>query len=91
MPPLVIKDLLSSLTRRDLLCLAAGGAVSLAVSGWLDALAAAAAAHPQRKRSCILLWMGGGPSQIDTFDLKPGHANGGPFNADYRSPPNFQN
>ena len=35
-------------------------------------------AHP---RSCILLWMNGGPSQMDTFDLKPGHANGGPFKA----------
>jgi hypothetical protein len=23
--------------------------------------------------------MSGGPSQLDTFDLKPGHANGGPF------------
>jgi hypothetical protein len=23
--------------------------------------------------------MNGGPSQLDTFDLKPGHANGGPF------------
>jgi hypothetical protein len=23
--------------------------------------------------------MSGGPSQMDTFDLKPGHANGGPF------------
>ena len=23
--------------------------------------------------------MAGGPSQIDTFDLKPGHENGGPF------------
>jgi hypothetical protein len=23
--------------------------------------------------------MNGGPSQMDTFDLKPGHANGGPF------------
>ena len=23
--------------------------------------------------------MTGGPSQMDTFDLKPGHANGGPF------------
>ena len=32
-------------------------------------------------RSCILLWMTGGPSQIDTFDPKPGHANGGPFKA----------
>jgi hypothetical protein len=24
------------------------------------------------------LWMNGGPSQMDTFDLKPGHPNGGP-------------
>jgi hypothetical protein len=50
-------------------------------SGWLGALAADAARHPQRKRSCILLWMSGGPSQLDTFDLKPGHPNGGPFKA----------
>jgi RNA polymerase sigma factor (sigma-70 family) len=31
------------------------------------------------RRSCIILWMNGGPSQIDTFDPKPGDANGGPF------------
>jgi hypothetical protein len=49
------------------------------MSGWLSPLAAAAAADPKRRRSCILLWMNGGPSQMDTFDLKPGHANGGPF------------
>jgi hypothetical protein len=49
------------------------------MSGWLEALAEDAAKDPQRKRSCILLWMSGGPSQLDTFDLKPGHANGGPF------------
>jgi len=33
----------------------------------------------QASRHCILLWMSGGPSQLDTFDLKPGHANGGEF------------
>jgi uncharacterized protein (DUF1501 family) len=49
------------------------------MSGWLENLAAAAADDPQRKRACILLWMSGGPTQTDTFDLKPGHANGGPF------------
>src|SRR5262249_9970015 len=43
--------------------------------------ARATADNPQRRRSCILLWMNGGPSQMDTFDLKPGHANGGPFRA----------
>jgi hypothetical protein len=45
----------------------------------MGALAADAATDPRRRRSCILLWMSGGPSQMDTFDLKPGHANGGPF------------
>jgi Protein of unknown function (DUF1501) len=25
------------------------------------------------------MWMNGGPSQMDTFDLKSGHANGGPY------------
>ncbi len=65
------------LSRRDWLSVAAGLGVS--ASGWLPRLAAETAANPQRKRSCILLWMGGGPSTIDLFDLKPGHANGGPF------------
>jgi hypothetical protein len=49
------------------------------MSGWLGKLAAGAGADAKRRRSCILLWMDGGPSQMDTFDLKPGHANGGPF------------
>ena len=35
--------------------------------------------NPDRKRHCILLWMSGGPSQTDTFDLKPNHENGGEF------------
>jgi hypothetical protein len=59
--------------------LAAAGVVGSSLSGWFESLANAAAAHPKRKRSCILLWMNGGPSQMDTFDLKPGHANGGPI------------
>jgi len=49
------------------------------LSGWLDTLAAATATSPQRRRSCILLWMNGGPSTIDLWDLKPGHENGGPY------------
>jgi hypothetical protein len=69
------------LTRRDWLRLSAAGVVGCSSSGWLEALAAEGAQDPQRKRSCILLWMSGGPSQMDTFDLKPGHANGGPFAA----------
>src|SRR3954463_13093957 len=71
----------SKMSRRDLLRLTAAGFVGASMSGWLENMAAAAAQDPQRKRSCILLWMNGGPSQMDTFDLKPGHANGGPYKA----------
>jgi hypothetical protein len=67
------------LSRRDWLKLSAAGVVSVPLSGWLGTLAAGAANDPQRKRACILLWMNGGPSQMDTFDLKPGNKNGGPF------------
>src|SRR5436190_11550257 len=67
------------LSRRDLLRLAAAGVVGYSVSGWLERFADAAAANPLRKRSCILLWMNGGPSTIDLWDLKPGHENGGPY------------
>jgi hypothetical protein len=70
---------LPRLSRRDWLKLSAAGVVSYSLSGWLENLANAAAGHPARKRACILLWMNGGPSQMDTFDLKPGHKNGGPY------------
>jgi Protein of unknown function (DUF1501) len=67
------------LTRREWMTLSAAGVLGGSLSGWLPKLAADAAANSQRKRSCILLWMDGGPSQMDTFDLKPGSPNGGPF------------
>jgi hypothetical protein len=72
---------LDLLTRRGWLRRATLGVSGVSLSGWLGNLAAHAAAAPQRKRACILLWMAGGPSQLDTFDPKPGHANGGPFRA----------
>jgi hypothetical protein len=67
------------LSRRDLLKLSAAGVVGGSFAPWLGALAARAAESPQRRRACILLWMNGGPTQTDTFDMKPGHANGGQF------------
>ena len=64
--------------RRFFQSMAAGlGAVS--ASGWFPAFAHALANNPQRRRHCILLWMSGGPSQTDTFDMKPDHENGGEF------------
>jgi Protein of unknown function (DUF1501) len=70
---------LPRLSRRDWLKLSAAGVVGFSMSGWLERLAADTANDPRRRRGCILLWMNGGPSQMDTFDLKPGHANGGPY------------
>jgi hypothetical protein len=69
------------LSRRLMLRMAAAGVVSVSTSGWIEALAADAASHPKRRKSCILLWMTGGPSQTDTFDPKPGHPHGGEFKA----------
>ena len=66
------------LTRRQMFQLATAGALGGSASGWLRSLAADAATDPRRRKACILLWMSGGPSQIDTFDPKPGHENGGP-------------
>lgn len=52
------------------------------MSGWLPRLAAAADATGNKpKKSCILLWMSGGPSQMETFDPKEGNENGGPTTA----------
>src|SRR4051812_36906777 len=68
------------LSRREAIKLAAAGVTSVSLSGWFNVLAhGAAAAQTQRIKSCVLLWMDGGPSHKDTFDLKPGTANGGPF------------
>jgi uncharacterized protein (DUF1501 family) len=56
-------------TRRELLCLAAAGVAGTSLSGWLGPLAARAAG--KSRKACILLWMDGGPSHLDTFDPKP--------------------
>src|SRR5262245_46628969 len=65
---------MTSLTRREWLRLSAAGVLGTSMSGWLPLLASRAdeAPVPNRKRkSCILLWMDGGPSQHETFDPKP--------------------
>jgi len=43
-------------------------------------LARASAPLP-RARACIVLWMNGGPSHLDTWDPKPGRPEGGPTRA----------
>jgi hypothetical protein len=77
------------ITRRELVRWGAGSALGT----WIATrrAAAAAAAEPSAgsatgsratpPRACILLYMAGGPSHIDTFDPKPGRPTGGEFKA----------
>jgi len=70
-------NLSGDFSRRDLMRITAASLGGLSCSGWLPALAAAAEGKKPPK-SCILLWMAGGPSQMETLDPKPDHKNGGP-------------
>jgi hypothetical protein len=56
-------------TRRDALRVGALTALGLTLPG-LFRLRAADAKVP-RAKSCVLLWLDGGPSHLETFDLKP--------------------
>jgi hypothetical protein len=58
---------------------AAGAALS--GLGWKDLVTLKADELRRRGMACILLYMRGGPSQFETLDPKPGHANGGPTQA----------
>jgi uncharacterized protein (DUF1501 family) len=57
------------------------GSAAMASTSLSFGAAIAASADELRKnhKSAILLWMGGGPSTIDLWDLKPGAPTGGPF------------
>ncbi|HXX93349.1 MAG TPA: DUF1501 domain-containing protein [Planctomycetota bacterium] len=66
-------------SRRDFIRLAIGAsAAGCLASKFGLPTARAVQASPKAKR-CILLWMQGAQSQIDTWDLKPGSEFGGPF------------
>lgn len=70
------------LRRRDVLRLTTASLLGAGVSPWFSRLAAVRGDEvAQKKRSCILLWMAGGPSQFETWDPKPEHANGGDIGA----------
>ena len=59
--------------------LVTGGGLIVPNWGGLVHSRAVAAEAQKRGKRCILLWMNGGASQIDTFDMKPGRPTGGPF------------
>ena len=60
-------------SRRRMLQIGALGTFGLNLQGLLRA-EQSALSHPaaRSKKSVILVWMHGGPSQLDTFDMKPG-------------------
>src|SRR6516165_9306549 len=80
----------ATLSRRDLLRFSAAGAALASASGWFDLLAARAAESARKHKACILLWMEGGPSQKDTFDMKPGTKDAGEFKPIATSVPGIQ-
>lgn len=69
---------MSPVDRRRFMQAASVGAFGAIATGWQSALANKLVAE-KKSRHVILLWMVGGPTQTDTFDMKPGHANGGQF------------
>lgn len=67
-------------SRRHFIRHLTAASMTLPMLNWIRSVEAARETKTATKpRSMILLWMGGGPSTIDLFDLKPGHPNGGEF------------
>ena len=68
------------LSRRALMKGALATAAGGLVMNWGGLTGTALAQEVRRqKKHCILLWMNGGASQFETFDMKPGRPTGGPF------------
>jgi hypothetical protein len=58
-------------TRRDFLQVGTLGAIGLGLPQWLAAREAGQLSPEADRRSCILIFNLGAPSQLDTFDMKP--------------------
>lgn len=73
--------LIDHVSRRAFLkgTLVTGTGLALPNWGGLTHSQSIAAEAAKLGKRCILLWMNGGASQIDTFDMKPGRPTGGPF------------
>ena len=70
----------SGMSRRHFLTHMAGASAMVVPALTLGHSIATHAADMKRNgKACIMLWMGGGPSTIDIWDLKPGSPTGGPF------------
>jgi hypothetical protein len=72
--------------------MAAAGAAAFADMTGVQALAAPEIAGELRRnqKRCILLWLAGGASQLETWDPKPGAVTGGPFQSIQTSVPGIR-
>jgi len=68
-------------SRRHFLHYVSSGALAAGTLNFRDLMSVQAAELRKQGMSLILLWMGGGPSQFETFDPKPGTEHGGPTEA----------
>ena len=59
------------ISRRDMLRVGGLSGLGLWMFDWFKLRAAASDAATSRAKSCILLWLDGGPSHLETFDPKP--------------------
>ncbi len=75
------------INRRQMLGGTIGGFFAYAARNRCDRLFARQVNPSARARHCIVLWMDGGPSQLDTFDPKPGTSTGGEFKSIATSAP----
>jgi uncharacterized protein (DUF1501 family) len=70
----------AGMSRRHFLShLAGASSMAIPALAFGHSLRANHATLKANRKSAIMLWMGGGPSTIDLWDLKPGAPNGGPF------------
>jgi len=59
--------------------IAGAAALAAPATAFTNSILANATDLRKRHKAAILLWMGGGPSSMDIWDLKPGAPTGGPF------------
>lgn len=69
----------SDMSRRHFMQHMATAAATIPAMNFLSHVQANAAQVRKNQKSCILMWMGGGPPTIDIWDLKPDSKNGGEF------------
>ncbi len=70
----------SGMSRRHFVKHLAGASAMASTAALMgNSVQAQAEEMKKNQKSAILLWMGGGPSTIDIWDMKPGAATGGPF------------